>query len=188
MIALKKAQAFGTKAKKKTSDLVYGKTVTVIPSGKDQYGRLIADIIVNEVSLNEELVRVGLAWWYQKYSPNNQTYKQLEDNARQKQIGLWSDENPVPPWDFRKGKGHSNKPSLKTFASYEDSNNNSYENSDSSTSNSYKTNTSQDGDCTYWVNNRSAKRHNSSCRYYKNCNGHCSNDPNEGSACKICGG
>jgi|GEM_PF-2502224 len=42
--------------------------------------------------------------------------------------------------------------------------------------------------CTYWITKRSHKRHNSSCRWYKNSNGYCTDDPEEGIACKICGG
>jgi hypothetical protein len=39
----------------------------------------------------------------------------------------------------------------------------------------------------YWMTTTSSKRHNSSCRYYMNSKGHpCG--PNEGIACKICGG
>ena len=39
----------------------------------------------------------------------------------------------------------------------------------------------------YWITTRSGVRHNSSCRYYHNSNGRpCG--PNEGRACRICGG
>jgi hypothetical protein len=47
---------------------------------------------------------------------------------------------------------------------------------------------SSSGNCTYWITSSSHKRHNSSCRWYKNSNGYCTDDPNEGVACKICGG
>jgi hypothetical protein len=49
-------------------------------------------------------------------------------------------------------------------------------------------NKSDDSGCTYWITRSSHKRHNSSCRYYKNSNGYCTDNPNEGVACKICGG
>lgn len=39
----------------------------------------------------------------------------------------------------------------------------------------------------YWMTNSSGKRHNKNCRYYKNSNGHFCK-PDEGIACKICGG
>ena len=39
----------------------------------------------------------------------------------------------------------------------------------------------------YWMTNSSHKRHNQNCRYYKNSKGHVCG-PNDGVACKICGG
>lgn len=39
----------------------------------------------------------------------------------------------------------------------------------------------------YWINSRSGKTHNQSCRYYANCNGYPSNT-GSGNNCKICGG
>jgi len=45
-----------------------------------------------------------------------------------------------------------------------------------------------EGECTYWITRSSHKRHNSNCRWYKNSKGYCTDNPNEGVACKICGG
>jgi FtsZ-binding cell division protein ZapB len=39
----------------------------------------------------------------------------------------------------------------------------------------------------YWITTSSGVRHNSSCRYYQNSKGRACG-PNEGRACKICGG
>lgn len=42
-------------------------------------------------------------------------------------------------------------------------------------------------DTGYWITSSSSKRHNKTCRYYQNSNGRpCG--PNDGVACKICGG
>lgn len=43
-------------------------------------------------------------------------------------------------------------------------------------------------ECTYWITKSSRKRHNQRCRYYKNSKGYCTENPEEGIACKICGG
>jgi hypothetical protein len=46
---------------------------------------------------------------------------------------------------------------------------------------------SQQAETAFWITNSSRKRHNSSCRYYKNSGGRaCAKD--EGIPCKICGG
>jgi hypothetical protein len=45
----------------------------------------------------------------------------------------------------------------------------------------------QESEQRYWLTIKSGIRHNSSCRYYRNSRGRpCG--PNEGRACKICGG
>lgn len=100
---IKKGQPFGQTAKKFTSDLCFGQTVTVINEGKyDRYKRLIA-VIINEKkeNVNKELVKAGLAWHFKKYSKDT-SYNELELTARQSKIGLWADGNPTPPWDWRK--------------------------------------------------------------------------------------
>jgi endonuclease YncB( thermonuclease family) len=60
-------QDFGSRAKSITSELAFGKVVTVQPRRKDRYGRIVADVILPDGrTLNHELVRRGVAWWYRK--------------------------------------------------------------------------------------------------------------------------
>lgn len=42
-------------------------------------------------------------------------------------------------------------------------------------------------DYTYWITLSTSKRHNKTCKWYKNSKGKCS-DTKIGKACKICGG
>lgn len=104
--APEKKQAFGSVSKQKLSDLCFGKNVTIISSGKkgnyDGRGRMIAEILVNDnVNANKEMLKSGLAWHYKKYS-RSAAYAQLEITARKNRVGLWSDKNPIAPWNFRK--------------------------------------------------------------------------------------
>ena len=58
-----KRQAFGSKAKQFTSQLAFGKDVTIVGHGKDKYGRTLGDVILPDgKNLNEELVYNGFAW------------------------------------------------------------------------------------------------------------------------------
>lgn len=99
-----KGQAFGTKAKQFTSEMVFGKDVTVQVKDTDKYGRTVADVILPDGrSLNRELVGAGLAWWYKRYS-RDKSLGQLETDARAARRGLWADHDPVPPWCYRKNK------------------------------------------------------------------------------------
>jgi micrococcal nuclease len=45
-----------------------------------------------------------MAWWYRPYAPNDTTLANLEAEARTAKRGLWADAQPVPPWQWRKGK------------------------------------------------------------------------------------
>ncbi len=100
-----RGQAYGQRAKQATSARVFGKEVTLRTFGKDRYGRTIADVILPDGdNLNQILVKEGMCWWYRKYSPGNAVLEHLESDAREKQMGLWGDAQPIPPWEWRKAK------------------------------------------------------------------------------------
>lgn len=95
-----KGQPFGKKAKEATSSLGFGKEATVRPFKRDRHGRTVADVLVNDTNLSYELAKQGLAWWYRKYSKDEQLEK-LETEARLAKRGLWTDPDPMPPWEAR---------------------------------------------------------------------------------------
>lgn len=98
-----KSQAYGQRAKQFTSSLVFGKTVTVEIQDRDRYGRTVGTVVLPDGrSLNMELVRAGLAWWYRKYAPRASQLRALEAEAREAKRGLWADPSPVPPWSYRR--------------------------------------------------------------------------------------
>lgn len=100
---MKKHQPFGQAAKRFTSKICFGQIVTVENNGKfDRYKRLLA-VIINDrnENVNKELVKAGFAWHFRKYS-TDKSYDDLEFIARQNRTGLWADENPIPPWEWRK--------------------------------------------------------------------------------------
>jgi endonuclease YncB( thermonuclease family) len=99
-----KGQPFGTGAKQFTSRLAFGQAVTIRSSGHDRYGRTLGDIVLPDGrSLNQELVRAGMAWWYRQYS-KDKTLEDLESEARSQKRGLWSDPHPIAPWEWRRGR------------------------------------------------------------------------------------
>ncbi len=96
-----KRQAFGKRAKQFTSTLVFGRTATVQVMDRDRYGRTVGEVLLPDGrSLNRELVRAGFAWMYRRYT-NDQSLSDLEEEARVAQRGLWADQNPIPPWEWR---------------------------------------------------------------------------------------
>ncbi len=82
---------------------MFGKTVTVNVMDVDRYWRTVGEVVLPDGgSLNEGLVKAGLAWWYRRYAPEDGTLAQLEANAKAAKRGLWAEPNPVPPWEWRK--------------------------------------------------------------------------------------
>jgi endonuclease YncB( thermonuclease family) len=101
-------QDFGQAAKKHLSDLVFGKDVVVSWSKVDRYGRIVGTVTVNGTSANLEQLRAGFAWYYHHYASDvpaehRAIYEKAEAVARAAKRGLWSQPNPQPPWEFRRG-------------------------------------------------------------------------------------
>ncbi len=104
-----KKQPFGKKAKEFTIEMAAGKIVTVEIETKDRYGQTVGEVILSDGrSLNRELVKAGMAWWYRTYS-KDESIGALESDARRLRIGLWQDISPSPPWEYRKGKRTARK-------------------------------------------------------------------------------
>ncbi|HOQ89678.1 MAG TPA: thermonuclease family protein [Candidatus Hydrogenedentes bacterium] len=106
--APEKKQPYGERARQFLSDIIFGKTVQVVPRNRDRYGQLVADILLEDNRrVNELVVQAGMAWWYRTYAPNDTVLRQLEQQAKNAKTGLWKDPNPIPPWEFRRsGKKH----------------------------------------------------------------------------------
>lgn len=104
-----KGQPFGQVCKKSLSDLAYDRVVEVESSKLDRYGRVIGKVLVNGQDVNLEQVRRGCGWHYKKYQ-NEQilddrlSYNAAEESAKSRRVGLWTDHEPVPPWDWRKAR------------------------------------------------------------------------------------
>ena len=118
--APEKGQPFGDRSKQHLSDLLYDKAVAVAWKKYDRYGRIVGKVMVappnscrparsdcpKTLDVGLAQITVGLAWHYQKYA-KEQTYEDRERyafaelEAKAKHVGLWQDEEPVAPWDWR---------------------------------------------------------------------------------------
>ncbi len=84
-----------------------GKQVTIEYQKRDRYGRIVGKVWVNGVDACLEQLKAGFAWHYKKYqheqSPEDQRlYAEAENKARDARLGLWRENNPNPPWEFRR--------------------------------------------------------------------------------------
>lgn len=96
------AQPFSAEAKKFLVEKTAGRQVSVQLKNDTTYGRTVGEIFVNGKSLSRELLKHGLAWWNKKYAPDDLVLKNLQEKAKSAKLGLWSQENPVPPWEHRR--------------------------------------------------------------------------------------
>lgn len=99
-------QAYGKKAQQFTAKRVYKQVVEVHPFDVDQYGNTVAIVRMKGSILNEELIRLGLAWVYTWYCNLGicRKWEGLMSEARSSRRGLWADRNPIPPWAYREEK------------------------------------------------------------------------------------
>ncbi|MGZ8934969.1 MAG: thermonuclease family protein [Methylobacter sp.] len=97
------SQAFGQKSKQSLSDMVFNKAIRVEKETIDKYGRMVGTIFVNGLDANREQIKRGMAWVYRQYL-RDQSLLQVEEEAHQAKVGLWSEQNLTPPWEYRHGK------------------------------------------------------------------------------------
>ncbi len=100
--APEQGQAFGGAARRFTSDFAFRKVVTVEVKDVDRYGRTVARVKLEGRDLGLELVREGLAWWYEAHAPRAHDLAAAEREARASRRGLWADPKPVPPSSWRR--------------------------------------------------------------------------------------
>ncbi len=99
--APEKAQPFGNRSKQALEALVKGRIVRVVERGHDRYERTLGRIYRGDLDVNAELVREGMAWAIRPHAGDATLY-QIEAEARKQRRGLWQDQEPVPPWEWRK--------------------------------------------------------------------------------------
>lgn len=69
--------------------------------------RLVGTVLSEGKDINLEMVKAGHAWHYKYFSKNQmpddrKAYADAELNAKWLHSGLWGDNNPIAPWDYRR--------------------------------------------------------------------------------------
>lgn len=107
--APEKAQAYGQVSKKSLSDLVFRKDVVVSWEKRDRYQRILGKVLLNDQDICLEQVKRGMAWHYKQYQRDQSSedrifYSRAEEEAKKNRSGLWAEESPMPPSEFRHKK------------------------------------------------------------------------------------
>lgn len=117
--APERGQPLGKRAAAELANLAKNKRVIVDWTKTDRYRRIIGVVWVAPVDCNIckptldiglALIGDGLAWHYRAYerdqtSDERREYRQAETDARARHAGLWTDTDPTPPWNWRRGQG-----------------------------------------------------------------------------------
>ncbi|HKS30203.1 MAG TPA: thermonuclease family protein [Pyrinomonadaceae bacterium] len=108
-------QPMGEVARKHLADLILGKQVSVELTGMDYGSRFfIAKVFSSEVDVSLQMIRDGAAWFDRQYEKETtdealNLYVEAERAARSESRGIWSDPQPVPPWEWRQAKAAEQK-------------------------------------------------------------------------------
>jgi endonuclease YncB( thermonuclease family) len=104
----KAGQPFGRKAEKHLAGLVLNRVVDIKGYGSDRYGRILAEIYIDDRNINIEMLKSGYAEIYSGRAPRDlymKEYKKAEDWARSAGQGIWSlGEHYISPALWRKSK------------------------------------------------------------------------------------
>ena len=98
-------QRFGREARQTARRLLAGREVRIRPVDRDPYGRDVALVWAGEVLVNREMVRQGAAWMYPRFCKERRfcaELAQVQEEARRERRGLWRDERPETPWDWKR--------------------------------------------------------------------------------------
>lgn len=103
-------QKHGPEARDWLADQILNQKVRVEVMDIDQYDRVVGLVFLNEAPVNQTLVASGQAWVYGRYCSIGlcRQMKKDEKEARLKRLGLWRQDDPDPPWSWR--RTHPSRP------------------------------------------------------------------------------
>jgi endonuclease YncB( thermonuclease family) len=94
------SQPHGVASRGALDKRVHRRAVRVVFSETDTYGRALADVYASDHWINRELVASGKAWDYSY--PTDARLAEAQKAAAAARRGLWREQDPVPPRQWRK--------------------------------------------------------------------------------------
>lgn len=105
--APERTMTYSQVSRRHLSELAMGRVVTFDPEKLDRHGRVVAVVRLQDgTDVGLAQIQAGLAWHFKRYeleqpSDERAAYAAAEAIAKASRRGLWRDESPVPPWEFR---------------------------------------------------------------------------------------
>ncbi len=106
------AQPFGDTARTHLIELLNRSPLRIEPIKTDPFERIVANVHADEVDVGLAMVEAGLAWHFKRYAKDQTQaqrarYAAAERRARRARTGLWSSDDPTPPWAYRAGQART---------------------------------------------------------------------------------
>ena len=99
------AQPYGQESRKQLASLVQRGGIRMDAMATDRYGRTVGLLYRQRrrgQSVNVEMVRSGMAWWYRRYGGRDLGFPEAEAEAKRQRRGIWKDGDRLRrPWDYR---------------------------------------------------------------------------------------
>ena len=99
------AQPYGQESRKQLETLVRRGGIRMDAMPTDRYGRTVGLLYRRGrrgQSINVEMVRSGMAWWYRRYGGRDLGFPEAEAEAKRRRRGVWKDGDRLRrPWDYR---------------------------------------------------------------------------------------
>jgi len=123
--APEKGQPFAARSKQSLRRMVMGRNARIEWDEQDRYGRLVGKVWVTPAGIDcrqepcprtldagRAQLTVGLAWHYlgrHQGEEDSLAYEFDETEARARRVGLWSEPDPIAPWDWRHALAEGSK-------------------------------------------------------------------------------
>jgi endonuclease YncB( thermonuclease family) len=116
-----KEQPYAEASRQHLSDLILNQFVVVEYSGLGTHALIVGRVFLKETDVGAQMIRDGVAWYDRPYDTiltesQRQMYAACELAARAEHRGIWQDQNPVSPWEFKEARRLGQLPKLSPSA------------------------------------------------------------------------
>lgn len=102
-------QPWGDVARQHLSDLILGQTVMVRLTGLSADKNIVGVVYLNKADIGQQMLRDGVAWYDERHDSGldereRQLYLASVKAAQEERRGIWQQDAPVSPWEFRQAR------------------------------------------------------------------------------------
>lgn len=111
--APEKRQKYGKASSMELANCALDKKTVVHWNKLDRYKRVVGVVYINGKDCNLNQIKKGVAYHYKKYQKEQtpeqrKQYDRAEQVAQGMKYGVWSSNDTIPPWEYRKIKRNKN--------------------------------------------------------------------------------